>query len=661
MKTQAILLTALGLAFAAHGGTVVSGLGADAAANRAAIQRAVDDASAAGGGRVEIPPGTWPTGSIELKSGVELHLPKGATLKGSVNRADYNANDAFPENFWSDGEEWSGGHLIWARCADDIAITGEGTINGNGPAFFGEPEEDSRWPFYKYGLKLQPIDREWFRPGPMVAIFRCRRVRLAGVSLDDTPAWTCHIRCCDGVDIRGVRINADVTIANSDGFSIDCSRNVTVADCTLHTGDDGFAIRASCKLHAATNFCENIAITNCDVWSCCHGIRYGIGTGTIRNVRVDDTRIHEAALPGIHFTPAWVDAGRNCYIEDIVHRNCLVADCVRGVGGGPSGGDSKVTGIRFENCVFRSLLPIQLAGGERCQFTFVDCVREPIERVAVRHHRGWHEYDILVKHSVFAEVSGDTDRIRIENCLPRPFGERGVLMLCFDDRNFADWERAIPLFAKYGAHATFFVNGEFTPDAVRAAKKLLEAGHSIGLHGLNHANVPDLITEKGAAAYFAAEIDKPKRQCDVSYIPVRSFAYPNNSRNDESDKVLEQRFLRLRAGIPGVRPYDPKGEKRGELKPLVSDERLFFPVAELPKRRVLGGVILGEAYATDIEDVVACVKRAGERKEALLFTSHGIHPDAKHIDMKTEWLEKILAAAKEADVSVLAFDEIPLE
>ena len=103
MKSHAILLTAVGLAFAAPGGTVVSGLGADAAANRAAIQRAVDAASAAGGGRVEIPPGTWPTGSIELKSGVELHLPKGATLKGSVNRADDNANDAFPENFLCDG------------------------------------------------------------------------------------------------------------------------------------------------------------------------------------------------------------------------------------------------------------------------------------------------------------------------------------------------------------------------------------------------------------------------------------------------------------------------------------------------------------------------------------------------------------------------------
>ena len=62
----------------------------------------------------------------------------------------------------------------------------------------------------------------------------------------------------------------------------------------------------------------------------------------------------------------------------------------------------------------------------------------------------------------------------------------------------------------------------------------------------------------------------------------------------------------------------------------------------------------------DIDDVVACVKRPGERKEALLFTSHGIRPDAKLIHMKTEWLEKILAAAKEADVAVLAFDEIPV-
>ena len=645
------------LAFA-WGGTVVPVLGTDAAANRAAIQRAVDATSAQGGGRVEIPIGTWLTGSIQLKDGVELHLPKGATLKGSADRKDYNANDAFPDNRWSDGEEWSGGHLVWAWCARDIAITGEGTIDGNGPAFFGECDEDSRWPWYKYGLKLHPIDREWFRPGMMIAFFRCRNIRLSDVSLVNTPAWTCHLRCCDGVDIRGVTIAADVTIANSDGFSIDCTRNVKVERCNLRCGDDAFAIRASCQKHAATNFCENIVIRDCDISSCCYGIRFGIGSGTIRNVRIENSRIHEAASSGVGFTPAWIDSGRNCYIEDITLKDCLVEECVHAVEA-CTPGDSKVVGIRFENCVFKTLLPSVLQGSERLQVAFVSCERCGIEKLKVRHRLGWAEGEIRNKRLQFGTFGGDLSKIRVENCRPRPFGSTGVLLLSFDDRNFEDWERAIPLFAKYGAHATFFMSGDLTPEAVRTSKKLIAAGHTIGLHGLTHANVPETIASKGWEGFWAAEVQAVKRRCDVSYIPVRCFAYPNNRHDAKSDELMLKNWSRLRAGIPGVRPYDPKGEKRAELKPLATDDRVFFPVADLPARRVLGGIILGEAYNTDIADVVACVKRAGARKETIVLSSHGIHPGAKGIHLKTEWLEQILAAAQEADVSVFGFDEIP--
>ena len=64
-----------------------------------AIQKALDAAEAAGGGTVVVPKGTWMTGTIWLRSHVELHLEKGAVLKGSVHKEDYNANDAFPENF----------------------------------------------------------------------------------------------------------------------------------------------------------------------------------------------------------------------------------------------------------------------------------------------------------------------------------------------------------------------------------------------------------------------------------------------------------------------------------------------------------------------------------------------------------------------------------
>lgn len=647
----------LSVAFA-WGGAIVPELGLDAAANRVAIQRAVDEVCAQGGGRVEIPPGTWTTGSIQLKDGVELHLPKGATLKGSVNRRDYNANDAFPDNKWSDGEEWSGGHVVWAWCAHDIAITGEGTIDGNGPAFFGEADFDSWFPNYKYGLKLHPIDREWFRPGIMVAFFRCRNVRLSDVSLVNTPAWTCHLRCCDGVDIRGVKIAADVTIANSDGFSIDCSRNVKVEDCRLRCGDDGFAIRASCQAHAETNFCENIEIRNCDISSCCYGIRIGIGSGTIRNVRVENSRILEAATAGVGLTPAWIDVGRNCYIEDVTLKDCLIEECMRSVEGWTPG-DSKAVGIRFENCVFKTLLPSVLQGSERLQVSFVNCERRGIEKFKVRHRLGWNEAEIRDKRLKFGEFGGDLSKIRVENCRPRPFGSYGVLLLTFDDRNFEDWERAMPLFEKYGAHATFFMSGELTTDAIRTTKKLSAAGHSIGLHGRTHADVPETVAAKGWEAYWASEVESVWSRCNVAYIPVRNFAYPNNRHTSATDELILKKLMRVRVGIPGVRPYDPKGEKRAELKPLVTDDRVFFPVADLPSRRVLGGVILGEAYNTDIADVVACVKRAGERKEALVLTSHGIHPDAKDIHLKTEWLERILAAAQEAGVAVLGFEELP--
>ena len=147
-----------------------------AAENAAAIQKALDAAGERGNAPspwqcVVVPPGTFVTGTIWLRSHVELRLEKGAVLKAGVRPEDYNASDAFPENFWSDSEEWSGGHLLLGYKVEDVAISGEGTIDGSGLSFFGECDEDSRFPFYKYGLRLHPLDRSWFRPGPLVAFF----------------------------------------------------------------------------------------------------------------------------------------------------------------------------------------------------------------------------------------------------------------------------------------------------------------------------------------------------------------------------------------------------------------------------------------------------------------------------------------------------------
>ena len=638
-------------------------LGSAADANRAAIQQAVDETAAQGGGKVVIPAGIWPTGSIELKSGVELHLEKGATLKGSTKRSDYNADDVFPGNPSSVGEEWSGGHLVWAYRAKDIAITGEGTIDGNGGAFFGDCQYNW-WPLgYKYGIKLFPIDREWFRPGFMVALFQCKGIRLEGVTLANTPCWTCHIRCSDGVAVRGVTIDADRTIANSDGFSIDCTRNVTVEKCVIKTGDDGFAIRASCRLHAGTNVCENISVRDCDVWSCCHAVRLGIGTGTIRNVTFEDCRFHESTQ-GVAFTPAWVAVGRNVYIEDVRFTRCSLHECERPVAAWMPNADAHVRNALFEDCEMESLLPSAIYRTDQAPvegLRFVRCHRKTLfDGFKVRQDRRWlSENQVRIRREADLFVTGNAEP-ELVGCSPVRGEAKGVLLLSFDDRNFSGWVNAIPLFDRYGAHATFFVSGEIANDVVRTLKQLRAHGHSVGLHGLRHADADTAIAAKGAEGYYADDIAKQKRTCDVCYVPVSSFAYPNCRRTEEADKIFYAKgYERVRGGVKGATPYDPKGEKQKDRKPLVTNEAVYFPAAELPKHRLINTIIMGEAYHTDIDEICACLRRVAKNREVISITSHDIGPDAKHINMKTEWLETILKLAKELDLRVIGFDELP--
>jgi polygalacturonase len=394
-----------------------------AAENAAAIQKAID---AAGNGEaageqsaprqcVVVPPGTFLTGTLWLRSHVELRLEKGAVLKASTRHEDYNANDAFPENFHSFDEEWSGGHLILGYKVEDVAITGRGTIDGSGISFFGEPDEDSRFPGYKYGLRLHPLDREWFRPGPLVAFFLSKGIRLDGVKIVDSPCWTTHFRCCEGVSISGVSISNDRTVANTDGFSIDCSRNVTVSGCTVVTGDDAVAIRASCGHHAAVHPCENIVVEDCDFASCAMGVRIGIGTGTIRDVVIRRCRIREAAQ-GIKFHAAW-RTGSKAKGVDIGHvrvEDCDVLQCdhpVRNLGGAAEWG---LRDVLFERCRFESLQPVALLGDETHHpenIVFRDCERVHLDHLRVRHHRGYGGE----RSREFLQIDGEAD-VRLENC-----------------------------------------------------------------------------------------------------------------------------------------------------------------------------------------------------------------------------------------------------
>ena len=237
---------------------------------------------------------------------------------------------------------------------------------------------------------------------------------------------------------------------------------------------------------------------------------------------------------------------------------------------------------------------------------------------------------------------------------------KGALVLSFDDRNFAAWEKAAPLFRKYGARVTFFFCGALDDQAKKTLKWLSQHnGHSIGLHGMGHRNADSAVEATGTAAYWEKEIAPQLAACRAAGLNITSFAYPNCRFSAETDELFRTNgFHYVRGGLKGVTPYDPKGEKRAGLRPVHTVDEAFIPAQELRTRFRLDTALAGEAYNTDIEDLLKCVRRCADRNEVFVLTSHGIAPDAKGINMKTEWLERILATAKECGVAVIGFDEL---
>jgi polygalacturonase len=247
--------------------------GEDQTINTEALQSAIDKCHRNGGGRVIVPPGVFIIGSIFLKDNVELHLLTGAELKGSSNMHDYCAEDCFVQNISFASEEVTGAHLIMAIEVTNVSITGRGCINGNSSKFFGPPSDLS----YNFSILDQ-------RPGQMICFVECQNVYVAGVELNNATYWTLYVHGCEMVSITGVRIKNDKRTPNGDGIDIDCSRNVTISDCQIFSGDDSITLRGyNERLRDKSRACENVMVTNCVLSSPCNAIRVGVGEGVIRN------------------------------------------------------------------------------------------------------------------------------------------------------------------------------------------------------------------------------------------------------------------------------------------------------------------------------------------------------------------------------------------
>jgi polygalacturonase len=222
--------------------------------NTAAIQRTIDAASAAGGGIVLIPEGKFLTGPIKLASRINLQLAGGAYLLISDDLANYPVVTGRYQDCISVSE------------AHDIEISGQGTIDGQGQAW---------WTAFRANRSMT------HRPF-MITLSKCSRVLVHGVTLRNSPMFHLVPRDCTDVTIREITIKAPADAPNTDGLD-PSGWNYLITECTIDVGDDNIAVKPAGS-RAPGN--RNYTIMNC-AFLHGHGMSIGSGTdGGIEEVRV---------------------------------------------------------------------------------------------------------------------------------------------------------------------------------------------------------------------------------------------------------------------------------------------------------------------------------------------------------------------------------------
>ena len=217
---------------------------------------------------------------------------------------------------------------------------------------------------------------------------------------------------------------------------------------------------------------------------------------------------------------------------------------------------------------------------------------------------------------------------------------RGALCLTFDDRNFDAWEANLPLFRKYGAHATFFACGPIDARAEACLRRLAADGHSIGLHGFRHKKVTAHMQELGEEGYLKDEILPQLSVCRAKGLPVNSFAYPYSARNARTDALLLKHFRRLRGGGKGSGPV---------------------PLAEALGKQVFIGLCATSPRDTPAQ-IAAMLPALAASNAVLVAYAHDIEAEGQAHDphnLTVTDLEMLLAAAQRAGVALLGFDDLP--
>ncbi len=261
--------------------------------NTEAFKEAVNLCSTNGGGTIIIPEGIWHTGPIHLKSNVHIKIKKDAVISFSDKFEDY-----LPVVFtrWEGNECYNYSPLIYASECENIAITGEGELWGNGEKWWPwkQTQHSAAEELYDAEYNGIAVDDRVFgiekglRP-QFIQPINSRNVLIEGITIKNGPMWTIHPVYCENTIIRNIKIITEGP--NTDGINPDSCKNLLIEDCDFETGDDCIAIKSGINEDGrrVNKACENLLIRNCRAEEGHGGIVIGSEmSGGVKNIHVHD-------------------------------------------------------------------------------------------------------------------------------------------------------------------------------------------------------------------------------------------------------------------------------------------------------------------------------------------------------------------------------------
>ena len=316
---------------------------ASAADNQRAINRAITTCSEAGGGSVIVPEGTWLTGAVTLQSRVNLVVRKEATLLFAFD------TDLYPlvKTRWEGVDCWNYQPMIYAYQCHDVAITGGGTIDGNGSkeTWWGMTGYEG-WGWHegmeaqRYGMRDRllkqcndsvPVGERIYGKGcglrpQLINLYECRNVLVEGITLLRSPFWVLHPLKCKNLIVRHVKVWNEGP--NGDGCDPEACEDVLIEGCTFHTGDDCIAIKSGRNVDGRQpgNLSQNIIVRHCMMEDGHGGVVLGSEiSGGARNVFVHDCEMDSKHLDRV--IRIKTNSCRGGVIENVFVRDIEVGQC----------------------------------------------------------------------------------------------------------------------------------------------------------------------------------------------------------------------------------------------------------------------------------------------------------------------------------------------